>query len=107
MSPAAAKVPVEVEGRTLVLTNLGKVLYPETGLTKAEVIDYYTRIAPVLLPHVRGRPLTFKRYPNGVDGGFFFEKNAPNSTPDWVRRVTLASPGSTKTVSYTHLRAHE
>jgi bifunctional non-homologous end joining protein LigD len=96
MSPAAAKVPVEVEGRTLVLTNLGKVLYPETGLTKAEVIDYYTRIAPVLLPHVRGRPLTFKRYPNGVDGSFFFEKNAPNSTPDWVRRVEIATPGSTK-----------
>src|SRR5660397_245101 len=81
----------------------GKVLYPQTGLTKAAVIEYYTRVAPVLLPHVRGRPLTFKRYPNGVDGGFFFEKNAPNSTPDWVRRVTLASPDSTKnreTITY-------
>ena len=103
MSPAAAKVAVEVEGRALFLTNLGKVLYPQTGLTKAAVIEYYTRVAPVLLPHVRGRPLTFKRYPNGVDGGFFFEKNAPNSTPDWVRRVTLASPGSTKnreTITY-------
>ncbi|WP_182907740.1 non-homologous end-joining DNA ligase [Microbispora sp. H13382] len=90
------KVRVKVEGRLLVLTNLDKVLYPDTTFTKAEVIDYYTRIAPVLLPHLKGRPLTVKRYPNGVEGQFFFEKNAPEHTPDWVRTVTLPAPGSTK-----------
>jgi bifunctional non-homologous end joining protein LigD len=97
------KVAVEVDGRTLTLSNLDKVLYPEVGFTKAEVIDYYTRIAPVLLPHVESRPLTFKRYPDGVEGKFFFEKNAPSHTPDWVPRVTLPSPGSTKnrsTINY-------
>ncbi|WP_327047802.1 non-homologous end-joining DNA ligase [Microbispora sp. NBC_01189] len=90
------KVRVKVEDRMLVLTNLDKVLYPGTGFTKARVIDYYTRIAPVLLPHLRGRPLTVKRYPNGADGAFFFEKNAPGHTPDWVRTVTLPARGSTK-----------
>jgi bifunctional non-homologous end joining protein LigD len=97
------KVAVEVEGRQLTLSNLDKVLYPEVGFTKAEVIDYYTRIAPYLLPHVSNRPLTFKRYPDGVEGKFFFEKNAPSHAPDWVPRVTLPSPGSTKnrtTINY-------
>ena len=61
MSPEPQKVPVDVDGRKLTLTNLGKVLYPETGFTKAQVIDYYLRIAPVLLPHLAGRPLTLKR----------------------------------------------
>ena len=72
------------------------MLYPEAGFTKGEVIDYYTRIAPVLLPHLADRPLTVKRYPNGVDAQFFFEKNASKGTPDWVRTVTLPVPGSTK-----------
>jgi bifunctional non-homologous end joining protein LigD len=99
----AQKVTVQVEGRTLTLSNLDKVLYPEVGFTKGEVLDYYTRIAPYLIPHVANRPLTFKRYPDGVDGKFFFEKNAPSHTPDWVPRITLPSPGSTKnrsTISY-------
>ncbi|MFI7109340.1 non-homologous end-joining DNA ligase [Nonomuraea sp. NPDC050227] len=90
------KVPVRVDGRELTLSNLDKVLYPEIGFTKAEVIDYYSRVAPVLLPHLAGRPLTVKRYPNGVTGQFFFEKNAPEHTPDWVRKVNLPAPGSTK-----------
>ncbi|MEV0229859.1 non-homologous end-joining DNA ligase [Nonomuraea sp. NPDC050786] len=90
------KVPVRVDGRELTLSNLDKVLYPEYGFTKAEVIDYYSRIAPVLLPHLQGRPLTVKRYPNGVAGQSFFEKNAPDHTPSWVRQVTLPAPGSTK-----------
>jgi bifunctional non-homologous end joining protein LigD len=95
MSSAQSSVNVEVEGRRLKLSNLDKVLYPDTGFSKGEVIDYYTRIAPVLLPHLAGRPLTVKRYPNGVDANFFFEKNAPRGTPDWVRTVTLPVPGST------------
>jgi bifunctional non-homologous end joining protein LigD len=93
---ADKKVTVEVDGRTLSLSNLEKVLYPEVGFTKGEVLDYYTRIAPVLLPHLADRALTFKRYPDGVDAQFFFAKNAPNGTPPWVRTVELASPGSTK-----------
>ncbi|MEV4553192.1 non-homologous end-joining DNA ligase [Nonomuraea wenchangensis] len=92
----AKKVPVKVDGRELTLSNLDKVLYPDCGFTKAEVIDYYSRIAPVLLPHLAGRPLTVKRYPDGVTGQSFFEKNAPDHTPDWVRRVNLPAPGSTK-----------
>ncbi|GAA0377706.1 hypothetical protein GCM10009530_30360 [Microbispora corallina] len=91
-----SKVRVKVGSRQLALTNLDKVLYPDAAYTKAEVIDYYTRISPVLLPHLRGRPLTVKRYPDGVDGQFFFEKNIPAHTPEWVRAVRLPAPGSTK-----------
>jgi bifunctional non-homologous end joining protein LigD len=89
------KVLVRVDGRELSLSNLSKVLYPAAAFTKAEVIDYYTRIAPVMLPYLRGRPLTVKRFPNGVESQSFFEKNAPAHTPKWVRRVTLPVPGST------------
>ncbi|MDX6210141.1 MAG: bifunctional non-ous end joining protein LigD [Frankiales bacterium] len=104
MSPESTKVAVAVDGRELTLSNLHKVLYPEVGFTKGEVIDYYSRIAPVLLPHLADRPLTLKRYPDGVDGKSFFEKNSPSHRPDWVRVVELASPGSTKnrdTINYT------
>jgi bifunctional non-homologous end joining protein LigD len=79
-----AGVEVEVEGRRLRLSNLDKVLYPDTGFTKGQVIDYYTRIAPFALPHLKGRALTLKRYPNGVDGKFFYEKQKPSHAPDWV-----------------------
>jgi bifunctional non-homologous end joining protein LigD len=101
------KVAVKVGNRQLTLSNLDKVLYPETGFTKGQVIDYYTRIAPVMLPHIDSRPLTFKRYPDGVEGKFFFEKNAPSHAPTWVRKVNLPSPGSTKnrsTIDYAVLR---
>ncbi|WP_218566199.1 non-homologous end-joining DNA ligase [Vallicoccus soli] len=91
----AVRTTVEVAGRRLGLSNLDKVLYPATGFTKGEVIDYYARVAPVLLPHLAGRPATRKRYPDGVEGGSFFEKNAPRHTPDWVRTVRLPTPGST------------
>ncbi|MET7467300.1 non-homologous end-joining DNA ligase [Micromonospora sp. NPDC005686] len=92
----ADRLKVEVEGRSLDLSNLDKVLFPKAGFTKGEVIDYYTRIAPVLLPHLRDRALTRIRFPNGVDGGSFFEKNAPAATPAWVRTENLPAPGSTK-----------
>jgi bifunctional non-homologous end joining protein LigD len=78
-------VEVEVEGRRLSLSNLDKVMYPSTGFTKGQVIDYYTRVAPVLLPHLRDRPLTLKRYPNGIEGQYFYEKRCPSHAPDWVR----------------------
>jgi bifunctional non-homologous end joining protein LigD len=87
---------VEIDGRRLSLSNLDKVLYPQAGFTKGEVIDYYARIAPVLLPHLSDRPASFIRYPNGVQTQGFFAKNAPKGTPDWVRTVRLPAPGSTK-----------
>ena len=92
---SGTKIIVDVEGYPVALTNLEKVLYPD-GFTKGQVLDYYTRIAPVLLPHLAGRAVTRKRYPDGVEGQVFFEKNAPRGTPDWVTVVTLPSPGSSK-----------
>ncbi|MDP9421002.1 MAG: non-homologous end-joining DNA ligase [Actinomycetota bacterium] len=83
MAPAPQAV-IEVEGRSLTLSNLDKVLYPATGFTKAEVLDYYARIAPVLLPHLGDRALTLRRFPDGVEGGSFYEKNCPRYRPDWV-----------------------
>jgi bifunctional non-homologous end joining protein LigD len=88
------RILVQVDGQELELSNLDKVLYPAAGFTKGEVIDYYTRISAVLLPHVRDRALTRIRYPNGVEGPFFFEKNAPAGTPRWVRLERLPAPGS-------------
>jgi bifunctional non-homologous end joining protein LigD len=80
---------VDVEGRRLKLSNLDKVLYPAPGFTKGQVIDYYTRVAPTVLPHLRGRALTLKRYPNGVDGKYFYEKQKPSHAPDWVKSKTI------------------
>jgi bifunctional non-homologous end joining protein LigD len=87
---------VEVEGRQLKISNLDKVLYPSTGTTKGEVLAYVTAVADVLLPHLRDRALTRKRWPDGVEGGTFFEKNMPRGAPSWVRTVELPVPGSTK-----------
>jgi bifunctional non-homologous end joining protein LigD len=89
------RVRVRIDDRELELSNLDKVLYPDAGFTKGEVIDYYARIADVILPHLVGRPLTRIRYPNGVNQANFFEKNAPAGTPAWVRRQRLPVPGST------------
>src|SRR5437764_14991009 len=90
-----AAVEVEVEGKQLRLSNLDKVLYPEVGFTKGQVIDYYTRIAPVLLPHLKNHPLTLKRYPNGVEEKYFYEKQAPSHRPDWVKTVPVPARGRT------------
>ncbi|WNV86638.1 non-homologous end-joining DNA ligase [Umezawaea sp. Da 62-37] len=91
---------VRIDGRVLRLTNLDKVLFPEHGFTKAEVIDYYTRIAPVLLPHLAGRPVTLRRYPDGVDGPCFHERNVPRHAPDWVHVIRAATPGSVRGEEY-------
>src|SRR5882672_3859688 len=91
---------VETEGRQLKLSNLDKVLYPATGFTKGQVVDYYARIAPVLVPHLAGRPLTLKRYPNGVNSQFFFEKNATQHRPDWVKTAPIWSEGNDRDVNY-------
>ena len=91
---------IEVQGKQLKLSNLDKVLYPAAGFTKQQIIDYYVRIAPAMLPHLAGRALTRKRYPNGVDEEFFYEKNAPQHRPDWVKTAPVWSEGNRRTVHY-------
>jgi bifunctional non-homologous end joining protein LigD len=87
----ANAVVAEVGGRQVKLSNLDKVLYPEAGFAKRDVIDYHARIAPIILPHLEGRALTLKRYPNGVDAQFFYEKNAPSHRPEWVTTARVGS----------------
>jgi bifunctional non-homologous end joining protein LigD len=91
---------IEVQGKQLKLSNLEKVLYPAAGFTKQQVIDYYVRIAPAMVPHLAERPLTRKRYPNGVDEEFFYEKNAPQHRPDWVKTIPIWSGRNRRTVHY-------
>ncbi|GAB3480331.1 non-homologous end-joining DNA ligase [Amycolatopsis cihanbeyliensis] len=88
------RIDVDVDGRRLTLSNLDKVLYPADGFTKREVIDYYRRVAPVILPHLIGRATTFLRYPDGVDGQQFYEKDVSRHAPDWVRTARLANSSS-------------
>ena len=94
------KVHVEVAGRQLSLSNLDKVFYPEDHFTKAEVIDYYTQVAPAILPHLKGRALTLKRYPDGVDASYFYEKNCPQHRPDWVHTAPIWSGRKDETMDY-------
>jgi bifunctional non-homologous end joining protein LigD len=94
------KAELIVEGKKLSVSNLDKVLYPKVGFTKGQVIDYYIRIAPVLLPHLEDRPLTMKRYPNGVDAEFFYEKNCPAHRPKWVKTAKVWSEGNNRTMDY-------
>lgn len=96
----ASPQTVEIEGKHLALSNLDKVLYPAGGFTKGQVIDYYARIAPALLPHLRGRPLTMKRYPGGVNEEYFFEKNAPKHRPEWIKTAPIWSEGNHRDVNY-------
>jgi len=88
------EVMVEVDGRTLKISNLDKVLYPESGTTKGEVLHYYAQMAPVLLPHLADRAVTRIRWPDGTGGNQFFEKNKPAGAPSWLRTVTVSSTGS-------------
>jgi bifunctional non-homologous end joining protein LigD len=91
---------IEVEGRQIKLSNLEKVLYPKAGFTKGQVIDYYVRIAPVLLPHLADRALTLKRYPNGVEGMYFYEKNCPSYRPPWMKTARVWSEGNNRFMDY-------
>jgi bifunctional non-homologous end joining protein LigD len=97
----AKRLEVDIAGHRLSLSNLDKVFYPETGFTKGQVIDFYTRIAPVLLGHLRGRPLTLKRYPDGVTGPYFYEKQSPRHRPDWVKVAPIWSRHNSRTIEYT------
>ncbi len=94
----SAATQLSIGRRRLRLTNLDKVLYPHAGFTKGDAIDYYRQIAPVILKHLKGRPLTLKRYPDGVSAPFFYEKNCPLHKPDWVSTATV--PGRTGEVHY-------
>jgi len=94
------KAQLLVKGKKLAVSNLNKVLYPKVGFTKGRVIDYYIRIAPALLPHLRDRPLTMKRYPNGVDAKFFYEKNCPTHRPSWVKTAKVWSEGNNRMMNY-------
>src|SRR5512143_1176829 len=96
----AKETIIEIEGRQLKLSNLDKMLYPAAGFTKGQVIDYYARIAPYLLPHLHDRPLTMKRYPEGVGGFFFYEKNCPTHRPEWVQTARIWSHGNNRWMHY-------
>jgi bifunctional non-homologous end joining protein LigD len=94
------KAELIVEDRKIQVSNLDKVLYPKVGFTKGHVIDYYIRIAPVLLPHLKDRPLTMKRYPDGVEGEFFYEKNCPSHRPKWVKTAKVWSESNGRMMNY-------
>src|SRR3954463_10674868 len=96
----STKAELIVENRKIPVSNLDKVLYPKAGFTKGQVIDYYIRIAPVLLPHLKDRPLTMKRYPNGVEAGFFYEKNCPIHRPKWGKTAPVWSEGNNRIMNY-------
>jgi len=96
----ATATVVQVEDKELKLSNLDKVLYPQAGFTKGDVIDYYTKVAPILLPHLRNRPLTLKRYPNGVEGEFFYEKQCPKFRPKWMKTILIHSERQKKTIDF-------
>jgi bifunctional non-homologous end joining protein LigD len=86
---------VEVDGRTVELSNVDKVLYPECGFTKGDVVDYYVRVSPHLLPHLAQRPVTLKRFPDGVEGKSFYEKHCPSHRPAWVKRAKVPKSDGT------------
>ena len=96
----ANKAELIVEDRRIQVSNLDKVLYPKAGFTKGEVIDYYIRVASVLLPHLKDRPLTMKRYPDGVEGEFFYEKNCPEYRPKWVQTAQVWSESNDRIMNY-------
>jgi bifunctional non-homologous end joining protein LigD len=91
---------VTVGERELTLSNLDKVLFPEPGFTKGQLIEYYASVAPVMLPHIEDRPLTMKRYPDGVDAKFFYEKHKPRHAPDWVRTARVPTGDKGEEVEY-------
>ena len=89
-----------IEGRELSVSNLEKVLFPDDGFTKGQLIDYYVRVAPVMLPHLRERPLTMKRFPDGVEGKSFFEKHIPSHAPEWVQSVDVSASDGQDVIPY-------
>src|SRR6185312_7649078 len=103
MAPKSTST-VEIEGKTLKLSSLEKVMYPEAGFTKGQVIDYYIRVAPALLPHLHNRALTMKRYPEGVNGMFFYEKSCPKYRPEWLETTAVWSEGRGENIDFCMLQ---
>ena len=97
---ASGNGSIEVGARAIEVSNLGKVFYPDAGFTKGDVINYYRAVAPVLLPHLKGRPITLKRYPNGVNGPFFYEKECPSHRPKWIKTAAITRRQDGKAVNY-------
>ncbi|HEU4640012.1 MAG TPA: non-homologous end-joining DNA ligase, partial [Candidatus Binatia bacterium] len=95
-----ASLSVKIGNKKLALSNSDKVLYPETGFTKGQVIDFYSRVAPYILPHIENRPITLKRYPNGIKGKHFYEKNAPSFTPAWIKTYRVQRSSSESMINY-------
>ena len=100
MTPTYSSTRTVIDGRELSVSNLNKVFYPQRGFTKGQLIDYYVRIADAMLPHLRGRPLTMRRFPNGVEGKSFFEMHVPSHAPKWVKTVTVPATDGKETISY-------
>ncbi|HSL83627.1 MAG TPA: non-homologous end-joining DNA ligase [Thermoanaerobaculia bacterium] len=86
---------IYIDGRTVELSNTGKVLFPDAGITKGDLVEYYRRVAPTMLPHLRGRPVSMQRFPDGIGGKRFFQKDAPDYFPDWIRFEEVAKEGGT------------
>src|SRR5438045_2163982 len=100
MPAEKSKHELEIEGRRIKVSNLEKVLYPASRFTKGQVIDYYVRVSDFLLPHLKDRPVTLKRYPDGIHGEFFYEKDAPAFTPDWVSKFPVARRAGGSKICY-------
>ncbi len=95
-----ASTTLEIDGKDLALTNLDKVMYPETGFTKGQVIEYYKNISRYILPHIEDRPITMKRFPNGIAGQHFYEKEAPSHTPSWAKTFQVPSNSKNSVINY-------
>jgi bifunctional non-homologous end joining protein LigD len=100
VSASKSESSLKINDKTVPVSNLDKIFYPETGFTKGQVIDYYIRVSPVLLPHLKDRPLTLKRYPDGVQGGFFYEKRCPSYRPEWIQTATVWSDRHDSEINY-------
>jgi bifunctional non-homologous end joining protein LigD len=100
MASSKSSTRTTIGGRELTVSNLEKVLFPQSGFTKGQLIDYYVRIAEVMLPHIRERPLTMKRFPDGVEGKSFFEKHIPSHAPEWVASVAVPSTDGNEAIPY-------
>ena len=100
MKAARTETELRIGGRTLPVSNLGKIFYPKVGFTKGQVIDYYVRVSKWLLPHLKDRPLTLKRYPNGVEAEFFYEKRCPAHRPKWLKTATIWSEGNQDNIDF-------
>jgi len=100
VTPERTSTRTTIDGRELTVSNLDKVLFPKTGFTKGQLIDYYLRVAPEMLPHLKGRPLTMKRFPDGVEGKSFFEKHIPSHAPEWVHTLSVPAGDGHEPIPY-------